>query len=109
MAGGIESRKRKSPWMESLKDSLCNPELIIFKTDTCTVISDKYPKARHHFLVMPTDLEAPKSLTQLDKSHLTLLEDMQRAGEKAVQRVLVDSENKCDAFKIGFHAIPSMM
>ena len=40
-------------------------------------------------------------------THITLLEEMLSASMEAVKRV--QSEGKCDEFRIGFHAIPSMM
>ncbi|XP_072179886.1 aprataxin-like [Diadema setosum] len=95
--------KKKGHWSLGLLDSMNDPALQIFSDEEVVVIKDKYPKARHHFLVLPR--KKISSLKALKSEDLPLLKHMHRVGKT----IITDStgEKKLD-FKLGYHAIPSM-
>lgn len=43
----------KSHWSMGLINTVSNPESHIISSDIAVVIRDKYPKSKHHFLVIP--------------------------------------------------------
>ena len=40
-------------WSKGLLASMEDPEYIVHSTDSLVIIRDKYPKAKHHFLILP--------------------------------------------------------
>ncbi|CAD5114485.1 DgyrCDS3611 [Dimorphilus gyrociliatus] len=97
---GGPSAKKVPPWMEGLKQAMENPDLKVLETDKAVVIKDKYPKARHHYLVLPK--ENISNLKSCQKEHVELLEHIHEIGANLKTR----HENS--AFRLGYHAIPSM-
>ncbi|XP_075460561.1 aprataxin isoform X2 [Ascaphus truei] len=95
--------KNHGHWSQGLKVSMKDPAMQVFKDDKIVVIKDKYPKARHHFLVLPW--ESISSLKVLGAEHLQLLQHMHAIGEKMVQE---HTNPKTTNFRLGYHAIPSM-
>ena len=96
--------KASSHWSQGLKQSMKNPENIVLETEFCSVIKDKYPKAKKHFLIIAK--EDITSMSSLKSTHVPLLEHIIDVGND-----LVDLERKKDVkmvFKMGFHAVPSM-
>ncbi|PRP87894.1 putative aprataxin [Planoprotostelium fungivorum] len=87
-------------------NSDANKESIYLQTNDFTVIKDKYPKARYHFLVMSHRKPLIMNLKDLDASKVDLLEQMKSVGEDVVQRI--QAQNPDVEFKIGFHAQPSL-
>lgn len=67
------------------------------------VIKDKYPKARHHWLVLPW--ASISSLKAVTREHLELLKHMHAVGEKVIADAAGSSKLR---FRLGYHAIPSM-
>lgn len=48
----------QSHWSMGLINTMKNAESYVIKSDKAVVIRDKYPKAKHHFLVLPwSDIE----------------------------------------------------
>ncbi|XP_064615441.1 aprataxin-like [Liolophura sinensis] len=88
-------------WSQGLLASMDDPELRVDADDKVVIIKDKYPKARHHFLILPKQKIA--SLRSLKKDHLELLEHVHKKGEELAKKT-------CDKlnFRLGYHAIPSM-
>lgn len=79
-----------------------NGSSVYLKDDNVTVIKDKYPKARHHYLVIPNrNISSLKSVTADD---LGLLQHMHATGE----RVAKDEKHRGRKFLLGYHARPSM-
>jgi aprataxin len=84
-----------------------NPEQhsdsVFYYDDEFVVIWDKYPKAKHHLLVIPRKvIGGPQDLT---KDDLPMLE---RMGARANWVVSKLSKGQTLKFQIGFHAIPSL-
>lgn len=75
----------------------------VFKDDKVVVIKDKYPKARHHWLVLPW--QSISSLKALRSEHLELLQHMYAVGKDIIKEHSSLSREK---FRLGYHAIPSM-
>ncbi|XP_029332482.1 aprataxin isoform X1 [Mus caroli] len=75
----------------------------VYKDDQVVVIKDKYPKARHHWLVLPW--ASISSLKVVTSEHLELLKHMHDVGEKVIADFAGSSTLR---FRLGYHAIPSM-
>lgn len=100
------SQKKKSFLFSGLDESMRDPALIVYADDRIVIIKDKYPKARHHFLVLPKDLENVADLKALrGPRHVDLLKYMQCKGEEQAKRC--ESADALE-FRYGYHAIPSM-
>lgn len=42
-------------WQTGLIKTILDPKNLIISTDVAVVIADKFPKARHHYLVLPKE------------------------------------------------------
>ncbi|XP_021015468.1 aprataxin isoform X2 [Mus caroli] len=90
-------------WSQGLKMSMKDPKMQVYKDDQVVVIKDKYPKARHHWLVLPW--ASISSLKVVTSEHLELLKHMHDVGEKVIADFAGSSTLR---FRLGYHAIPSM-
>ncbi|XP_061585669.1 aprataxin [Cololabis saira] len=90
-------------WSQGLKASMQDPNMQVFKDDKVVVIKDKYPKARHHWLVLPW--QSIPSLKALRGEHCDLLKHMQQVGDRMIQQC---PDSGSTRFRTGYHAIPSM-
>lgn len=89
-------------WNQKLLQTMRDPEAIVIKTDKLVAIKDKFPKARHHFLVLPHEnIDSIYDLTKLD---VELVKEMDLLSQNVIQLIGQKPEN----FLIGFHAEPSM-
>jgi aprataxin len=91
-----------SHWRLKLLETIKDPEFIVIKTERLVGIRDKYPKAKHHFLVIPhaeIDNVFDPSVNRelLNEMNLLALNLIELVGQKL--------EN----FLVGFHAEPSMI
>lgn len=92
-------------WTQGLKQALQNQDNIIFETDHVSVIKDKYPKAKYHFLVIAKgDISSIKSLKY---THISLLQHMIHVGKNLRSYAKIEPKEHVK-FKMGFHAVPSM-
>ncbi|KAM6170644.1 aprataxin [Rhynchocyon petersi] len=90
-------------WSQGLKISMQDPKMQVYKDEQVVVIKDKYPKARHHWLVLPwASISSLKAVTQ---EHLELLKHMHSVGEEVIADCAGSSKLR---FRLGYHAIPSM-
>ncbi|XP_044612675.1 aprataxin isoform X1 [Equus asinus] len=90
-------------WSQGLRISMQDPKMQVYKDEQVVVIKDKYPKARHHWLVLPwASLSSLKAVT---REHLELLKHMHAVGEKVIAEFAGSSKLR---FRLGYHAIPSM-
>ncbi|XP_028833200.1 aprataxin isoform X2 [Denticeps clupeoides] len=99
----IDKKVNSGHWNQGLKVSMQDPSMQVYKDERVVVIQDKYPKARHHWLVLPW--ESISSLKALQAEHRDLLVHMQNVGNKMVQQCPDASRLH---FRLGYHAIPSM-
>ena len=81
-----------------------NPTMIVKENDSIMIIRDAYPKAKHHFLVLPK--ENISSLRALNPSHLSLLQRMLEFG-KSLEEEITRKDSTVN-FQHGYHAVPSM-
>ncbi|CAM1310821.1 APTX (predicted) [Pycnogonum litorale] len=95
------SSVKKGHWSQGLKVSMNDPKLKVEEDDKIIVIKDMYPKAKHHFLVLPK-LDIP-NLKSLSSIHIPLLKHMEAKGKCVAERTDPHSH-----FKYGYHAVPSM-
>ncbi|XP_053951652.1 aprataxin-like protein isoform X1 [Anastrepha ludens] len=89
-------------WAAGLVSAIKDPKNCIISSEDAVVIRDKYPKAQHHYLVLPKADIA--DIFHLTLSHLPLLEELYLLAQNVIE------VKRCvmDDFKIGFHAQPSM-
>ncbi|KAI8045963.1 hypothetical protein M5D96_002154 [Drosophila gunungcola] len=90
-------------WQNALVKEMLKPENLIISSELAVVIADKFPKAVHHYLVLP--LADIPSIFQLNRSHLPLLEELHLLARNVVEVKGVRWED----FQVGFHAEPSML
>ena len=91
-------------WAMKLLASMENPELVVSSDDLVVTIKDAYPKAKHHYLVLPR-ADIPH-LRALGSSHVALLEHMLDCGKELAERQIRDKSSL--QFRYGYHALPSM-
>ena len=94
--------KRVVHWSKGLLTSMQDPSMIVTSDDQTVMIRDMYPKAKHHYLVLPRE-DIP-SMKDLNTSHVPLLEHMLQVATEYVPQL---AERKLK-FKYGFHAAASM-
>lgn len=105
----LASKAPVPSYLDVLRKYIVAPENFTeteFSDEEIVIISDAYPKARRHFLVMPRLLNV-NSVTELRANDIPLL---RRMKERAANTVVRDSVkgNPGMKFLIGFHAIPSL-
>lgn len=101
---GPAPKKKPVHWSMALSASMEDPEMVVHEDDLCVIIKDKYPKARHHYLVLPK--AQISSLRALDRTHLDLVKHLHQAGQEFVAKFTEKDHNL--KFRFGFHAEPSM-
>ncbi|XP_028263949.1 aprataxin isoform X3 [Parambassis ranga] len=97
------SKNTAGHWSQGLKTSMQDPKMQVYKDDKVVVIKDKYPKARHHWLVLPW--QSITSLKALRAEHCDLLKHMQQVADQMVEQC---PDSTSLRFRTGYHAIPSM-
>lgn len=103
-AGAQPSRSHGGHWSMKLLDTMKDPNMIVKEDDKIVIIKDAYPKAKHHFLVLPKDNIS--SLRALNLSHVSLLQGMLELG-KSLESELTTKDPSL-TFQHGYHAVPSM-
>lgn len=91
-------------WSMKLHQSMQDPNLVIESDSLTVTIKDAYPKARHHYLILPK--EHITSLCSLTAKHIDLLKHMDERSQSFIKR-LVDKNPNLE-FRYGYHAVPSM-
>ncbi|KAM9971735.1 hypothetical protein ACTFIW_011718 [Dictyostelium discoideum] len=84
-------------------------DVVLYYDDKTVAVLDKYPKAKHHYLVIPR-VEI-NTLDELTPSFIPMLEHMYNVADAIINELISkDNDNnlKKSDFKLGFHAIPSM-
>ncbi|KAF6768408.1 hypothetical protein AHF37_10073 [Paragonimus kellicotti] len=89
-------------WVSSqLLQAMRTPALIIKQSEQWTAIRDRYPKAKHHFLILPN--QSIPRLIDVTLEHLPLLQSMHQAAEELALSFAPND------FRIGYHSVPSML
>ncbi|KAH8344133.1 hypothetical protein KR084_004882, partial [Drosophila pseudotakahashii] len=91
-------------WQYGLIKDMKKPECWIISSEFGVVMADKYPKAKHHYLVLP--LADIPSVFYLDRCHLPLLNELYLLARKVVQ--VAAKGVPWEDFQVGFHAEPSL-
>ena len=91
-------------WSMKLLDTMKDPNMIVKEDDNTVIIKDAYPKAKHHFLVLPKDNIS--SLKALNSSHVSLLQHILELGKSLESELMVKDPSL--RFQHGYHAVPSM-
>jgi aprataxin len=89
-------------WSKKLLETMKDPNSIVLKTLELVAILDKYPKAKHHYLILPYD--DIDTMYDLTSDHIGLIEDMKMLALNVIEV----KGQKIENFNIGFHASPSM-
>ena len=92
-------------WIQDLVKALEDPDQVVKDYDDFAILRDKYPKARHHYLmvVKAANLHGPENLK---RRHISLLESMLEKGQQYVDEIR--KKEKTAPFQLGFHAVPSL-
>ena len=94
-------------WSSKLLASMENPDMVVQSDERTVTIKDAYPKAKHHYLVLPKENIA--NLSSLDRSHIELLKHMLRCGEQLEKELKAKMpQMSSPQFRHGYHAVPSM-
>lgn len=119
--GKDEYPPKSSSWTNALYDILScvetntddNNVIVIHKNQKFVCTYDKFPKAKHHLLLMcrnypanPSCLRNVMSLNDLTKDHLEELREFHQFGRSIAAAICGD--DKSTSFKLGYHAIPSL-
>ena len=96
--------KRSGHWSMKLHQSMQDPNLVVESDSLTVTIKDAFPKARHHYLVLPK--EHITSLKSLTAKHFDLLKHMNERGQSLIKRLVDDNPDL--EFRCGYHAVPSM-
>jgi len=86
-----------------LIEAIKKPHLVLYSDEFVVIIADKYPKSKHHYLVMPK--EDVRTLCDLTEHHIPKLIYMELKGLEYVIRIT--GLAACD-LQVGYHAYPSM-
>ena len=98
------SKGSGGPWNMKLLESMKDPALIVKSDEQTVIIRDAYPKARHHYLVLPKDNIS--NLRALNVAHIPLLQKMLDSGRSLAKEVQAKEVGM--SFRCGYHASPSM-
>ena len=91
-------------WSFGLLRAMDDPGQQIESDEDMVIIRDKFPKARHHYLVLSRrDIQG---LTDITGNDVPLLESMLARGKQLVEKIK-EKERKAQ-FRLGYHALPSM-
>ena len=101
----VEKKSKSSGhWSMKLFQSMQDPNFVVESDSLTVIIKDAFPKARHHYLILPK--EHITSLNSLTTKHVDLLKHMDGRSQSLIKR-LVDKNPDLE-FRYGYHAVPSM-
>ncbi|KAG2429067.1 hypothetical protein HXX76_011307 [Chlamydomonas incerta] len=111
--GGVDTDRRfklDSPWAQALRKTAQDPDSsqqqVLYKDAQVVMIMDAFPKARSHALVIARN-PALRSIADLRAEHVPLLEHMRHVTQDWIAKRREQVPGTA-AFKLGFHAVPSM-
>lgn len=88
-------------WTLGLLKTMKDPKYVVYSDHKIVMIKDVYPKAKHHYLVIPHEDIA--GIKDVKSKHIPLLEYMEQKAKDYVTKNVSGIE-----FKYGYHAKPSM-
>lgn len=91
-------------WAYGLIEAIKDSGKVIFRSDTLVCIKDLFPKARHHFLIIPEERTDLDNIFDLRKEDIEVVQEMELMGINSIELV----GNKIENFRMGFHVQPSM-
>lgn len=104
------STPSKPPKYLSLEHIINDVNCQSYKDDKCICIKDKYPKSKHHYLIIPLNKSDQNRffthVNDLKRENLELLEHLKTVACKLIQTQFNDHE--FDHYKCGFHTVQSM-
>ena len=103
-ARSAAKKPRAGHWSMGLLAAMEDPEQVVESDELCVTIKDAFPKARHHFLILPR--ENISSLKSLKSSHVDLLKHVYDRGR--AQAAKITATEPAVQFRYGYHAVPSM-
>ena len=107
MHGGPVPAKKAATgghWSMKLLQSMEDPNMVVESDSLTVTIKDAFPKAKHHYLILPK--ESISSLSSLTAKHVSLLEHMDERGQSLTKQLTDKNPNL--EFRQGYHAVPSM-
>jgi aprataxin len=90
-------------WRTGLITKLKESSNILLRTESLAVLKDSFPKARHHFLILPFD-ESLDTICDLTTDMADLLDEFELLATNLVEL----KGGKPEHYKVGFHMEPSM-
>jgi aprataxin len=114
----VENRNKRnrqwSKWALALINIIQNPEIpehskaILYRDEDVIIISDKFPKAKYHFLVLPAGVWIDTA-ADVTKNDIPILEKLLERATAFLDELKHKSKKAAMAnFKMGFHGKPSM-
>lgn len=101
-------------FIETTSSSEINPPFVLFKNEKYVCLYDKYPKAKHHCLLLPRRgiLLSVSSINELTPHHLASIREFHTVAKNIVHQlqktILPYNNDRAITFKLGYHAIPSL-
>ncbi|XP_065190170.1 aprataxin-like [Sycon ciliatum] len=96
----------RNHWSHALASVVKDKKMCVEEDSRTVTIKDGYPKAKHHYLVLPTPVQT-RGVASLDKTDVALVQHMLRRGEELADRLTAKEPSV--KFHFGFHSIPSMV
>ncbi|CAG2182916.1 unnamed protein product, partial [Oppiella nova] len=78
----VEAKRASNWWTNGLLSAMKDQSLVVLKDDLITIIEDKYPKSRHHLLVIPNKNSGMDSVDDLTASDVQLIDHMTLKGKQ---------------------------
>lgn len=91
-------------WAYGLIEAIKDSSKVIFRSETLVCIRDLFPKARHHFLIIPEERTDLDNIYDLRKDDIEIVQEMELMGINSIELF----GNKIENFSMGFHIQPSM-
>ncbi|XP_015589195.1 aprataxin [Cephus cinctus] len=94
------SKGKRPHWSMGLLNCMADPKMKVKEDDLIVAITDGYPKAHYHYLILPK--EDINTIYDLKREHEDLLTHMENIAEDLIKN------HPDHEFKFGYHAKPSM-
>jgi aprataxin len=95
------SQRLTTDWQRQLLVYIMDPEnhaSVVYHDNEFVIVKDLYPKAKHHFLLMPRE---ELELENLNVQHIPMIKKMNQLASSFTEQFQTK-------FQFGFHAVPSL-